>query len=376
MPSLHSIVQRAKDIDARWFASHRVANLQSLRPILSDSKLTVADVGAADGPELRWLPVQSLTRFVTFEPNPRPGASAETADQVNFPIGLWSTKCRKTLHLTRHPDSSSLCHHNFPLLDDFQARGGVELIGTTEIDLDTLDNCLAQRPELAPDFLKVDVEGGDLEVLKGAPHALERSVLGIRAEAPLVEIHHGAPKLWDLYARLRPKGFVLFHFSRVQWVRNNGLLGYSSQPQMIWGDAVFLLSRTAFLQRLQSCAPPKRTPLLTRFVLILLCHGVHDYAIEVIDAAAAAQFVPESTRQTLRSSVQASADTSPAYFFKLGAGVLVALAGCLVTLPFAGARSHAWFYLKQRSGRLTFDLWRLTSRGGRPSTAALEDPFL
>ena len=376
MPALAQIVQRAKAVDARWFASHRVANLESLSQLLAKKKLTIADVGAADGPEIRWQAALPVTRFVTFEPNPRPGTPTDAIDQVNFPIGLWSTKCHKTLNLTKHPDSSSLCQLNFTLLDDFQARNGVEPSGTTELDLDTLDNCLADRPELAPDFLKVDVEGGDLEVLKGSSHALMQSVLGIRAEAPLVEIHHGAPALWDIYAHLRPMGFVLFHFSRVQWVRNNGLLGYSSQPQMIWGDAVFLLSRPAFLQRLQACASFERTSLLTRFVLILLCHGIHDYAIEVIDAAATAQLVPESHRQTLRASVFASADTSLAYFLKLGAGVLIALGGCLITLPFAGARSHARYYLKQRVGRLAYDVWRFASRGGRPSTAALEDPFL
>ena len=376
MSLLHKIVARAKAIDARWFTSHRLACLPEIAALLGGKKLNVADVGAADGPEARWNAARAIARFITFEPNPRPGLVVGAHGDVSFPIGLWSAKCRKTLHLTKHPDSSSVCNLNFRLLSDFQAQAGVELTSKTEIELDTLDNTLAGHPELAPDFLKVDVEGGDLEVLKGATLALERSVLGVRTEAPLVEIHHGAPQLWDLYAHLRPTGFVLFHFSRVQWVRNNGLVGYSSQPQYIWGDAVFFLSRPAFFRRLENVAPAERTALLTRFLTILLCHGVHDYALELLEAAGAARLVPATDTEKLRHIVEKSADTSGFYFFKLTLGLLVSLAGWVVSLPFAGPRQHAVYYVKQRGGRLAYDLWRLASRGGRPATAAIEEAFL
>lgn len=376
MSFLHKFVARAKAIDARFFTSHRLACVPEIAALLGEKKLNIADVGSADGPESRWNAARVIARFITFEPNPRPGLAVGAYGDVSFPIGLWSSKCRKTLHLTKHPDSSSVCNLNCGLLEDFQAKAGVELTGTTEIDLDTFDNTLAGHPELAPDFLKVDVEGGDLEVLKGATLALERSVLGVRAEAPLVEIHQGAPQLWDLCAHLRPKGFVLFHFSRVQWVRNNGLVGYSSQPQHIWGDAVFFLSRPVLFRRLGNTPPAERAALLTRFLVILLCHGVHDYAFELIEAVVAARLISEAEAEKLRHIVKKSTDTSGFYFFKLTLGLLVSLAGWVISLPFAGPRQYAVYYVKQRGGRLAYDLWRLASRGGRPATSAIEEAFL
>ena len=43
----------------------------------------------------------------------------------------------------------------------------VTFTGTVEVDLITLDDLLAERGNLKPDFVSIDVEGGELEVLKG-----------------------------------------------------------------------------------------------------------------------------------------------------------------------------------------------------------------
>ena len=85
-----------------------------------------------------------------------------------------------TLHLTQHPDSSSLLPVNAALFADFwRARGNR---GTSTIEVDTLDHLLTGKPQLSPDFIKVDVEGGELEVLKGAAAALSTTVMGLKVE--------------------------------------------------------------------------------------------------------------------------------------------------------------------------------------------------
>lgn len=60
-----------------------------------------------------------------------------------------------------------------------------------------------------PDLLKLDVQGYELEVLRGAQTALE-SVEVVLAEVNLLDIHVGVP-LWDDLSRwLRDRGFVVF----------------------------------------------------------------------------------------------------------------------------------------------------------------------
>jgi FkbM family methyltransferase len=364
-----------KRLDRKLWPSHRVALEPGMAEALVKRSLLVADVGAAEGPEDRWLGVKHLTRFLTFEPNPRSETSQDDRT-VCLPIGLWSSKTRKTLHLTEHPDSASLYPANEEVFRDFLVKDGMATAGTLEIALDTLDNVLVAHPELTPDFLKIDAEGADLEVLRGGVGTLERSVMGLRIETSLLELRQGAPSLWEMDAFLRERGFCLFHLGRVHWIRNNGLLGFTSQPQLIWGDAVYFLTRERLMARLVTLRSQERDAALARFVLMLLCHGVHDYAVEVVEAAEVANLVTSSFAASLKAAVINSADRSILYFLWSSVGLSFALSAYLVCWPAPSARLRAKYYVKQRAGRLFYDLWRWAARGGRPNNACIEDPFV
>jgi FkbM family methyltransferase len=60
-----------------------------------------------------------------------------------------------------------------------------------------------------PDFLKLDVQGFELEILKGAAQSLPR-ISAILAETNLIDIHRGAALLDDLVLFLRDRGFVAY----------------------------------------------------------------------------------------------------------------------------------------------------------------------
>jgi len=229
------LVTALKEFDRKVWPAHRVVRSPAMVEALAKRNLMIGDVGVADGPEERWLGIGNYTRYLTFDPKPREGVAPDSRT-VCLPIGLWSSKTRKLLYLNEHPDSSSLYPFNDTVLGDFLAKGGARLVGTTEIELDTLDNCLVARPELSPDFLKVDAEGADLEVLRGADGTLRRTIMGVRVETLMMDLRCGAPRLGDFDPYLRERGFLLFHLGRVHFIRNNGLHGFTSQPQLAAGD--------------------------------------------------------------------------------------------------------------------------------------------
>lgn len=358
--------------DRRVWPPHRVALTPVVRATLAASKVIVADVGAAAGPEDRWRILDGFVHMVTFEPVPRNGAGTASADHTNFPVALSSATGQGILRLTRDPDASTLYPVNHAALQPFPVADGLEVLGTDTLQLSTLDSCLAGSPQLQPDYLKVDVEGADLDVLRGAHEALSHSVFGIRIEVSFIERHEGAPFFGETDAFLRERGYRLFHLSREQWIRRNLVHGYTSQPQLAWGDAVYFLSRQGTMERLGAAAANVREALLARYVAILLAHGIHDYALELVDASVAGGLVAAGFADELRASVLASVDGSPFFPLKSACGLLFALGIYLLAFPLKTTRQRATFYVQQRAGHFSRILLRMAGRSG-PQRSCISD---
>jgi len=61
----------------------------------------------------------------------------------------------------------------------------------------------------APEFIKIDVQGYELEVLKGGPRTLDKAQ-AILIELSLIDINEGAPLLDEALAFMRSAGFVAY----------------------------------------------------------------------------------------------------------------------------------------------------------------------
>lgn len=76
----------------------------------------------------------------------------------------------------------------------------------------SLDTLLESYPLFKQlDFLKLDVQGYELEVLKGAANLLQHTEL-VLMEASLIPINHGAPLLFEVMEFMHQKGFRLLDF--------------------------------------------------------------------------------------------------------------------------------------------------------------------
>ena len=101
------------------------------------------------------------------------------------------------------------------------------------------------------DFLKIDVEGMEYEVLRGGELVLADQVLGLRIEAGFVRLRRGQRPFHEMDALLRDLGFQpmrfmeLHHWRRLSPVKPPrpapGLIPYSL-GQMVHGDLLYLRS--------------------------------------------------------------------------------------------------------------------------------------
>ena len=68
MSVILKLSELVKRFDRKIWPNHRIVLTPRLAALLERSKLVIADVGAASGPEERWQSLRQYVHFVTFEP--------------------------------------------------------------------------------------------------------------------------------------------------------------------------------------------------------------------------------------------------------------------------------------------------------------------
>ena len=108
------------------------------------------------------------------------------------------------LHVSRRDDSSSL----LPITDRQVAFApGSSERGRIEVEVRTLDE-MAGTTLLRPLVIKIDVQGGELQVLRGAERTLE-SADALLIECSFVELYAGQALAHQVIAYLAERGFRL-----------------------------------------------------------------------------------------------------------------------------------------------------------------------
>lgn len=168
------------------------------------------------------------------------------ARQVNWkekhiPLALASSAGESTLYVTKHPMCSSLYPPNEPYLKRFQGLSElVNLDFTLEIETTTLDSFCKNEGITEIDFLQIDVQGADLDVLKGSYSLLEKSVLAIQIEVEFSPLYINQPLFTDIDIFLRNQSFSLFDLATSYRTRCDSPIQSTLRPgQILWADAFY-----------------------------------------------------------------------------------------------------------------------------------------
>ncbi len=103
-----------------------------------------------------------------------------------------------------------------------------------------LDDCLAAHGVPRADFLELDTQGSELEILAGAERALHDTVVGIQAEVEFAPMYVHQPLFADVDAFLRARGFQLYDLSRYRARRGTVDAATPTRGQLLWGHALYL----------------------------------------------------------------------------------------------------------------------------------------
>lgn len=198
--------------------------------------------------------------------------------ECHIPLALGKQKENRELYVTQHPMCSSLYRPNHEFLSRFS--GMMELSGlsfSVEIETTSLDEFCQAEGVTDIDFLQIDVQGADLDVLMGAKQLLSYSGLAIQIEVEFSPLYENQPLFADVDKYLRDQDFSLFGLDSSHW--NRSVVTYDvsiGKRQILWADAFYL--RDLINPKVKS---PKTPLSLFKLACIADILNFSDYALEV-----------------------------------------------------------------------------------------------
>jgi FkbM family methyltransferase len=178
----------------------------------------VIDVGAAEG---TWtqecLSVFPDAKYLLVDPLPANVSKLEALAAAHPNVAWWGGAVGPmagTLKLFEHGDQTS-------------AFEGPSFPGPViEVEQRTLDNLTAEKSLTGPLILKLDVQGMELEVLKGAVETLRRTEL-VLAELNILYVYEGGCLAQEVIGFLAEHGFQIFDICSYAQRPRDGMLAQS-----------------------------------------------------------------------------------------------------------------------------------------------------
>ena len=202
--------------------------------------------------------------------------------EQHLPLALSDTCGTRTLYVTKNPMCSSLYPPNESYLSRFSWLHEVMALDfTVEVETTTLDTFCHEAGIAEIDFLGTDVQGADLDVLRGAQHVLNHSLLVVQTEVTFSPLYVGQPLFADLDRFMRAQGFTLMHLDLHQGVARRAFpltsVSYY-RGQKLWGDAVYVRDLLA-----PETPPDWRTPeRICKLACMMDVLNYQDYAAELL----------------------------------------------------------------------------------------------
>jgi FkbM family methyltransferase len=184
-------------------------NVHLIPPEIDLDRALAVDLGANEG---RWsaalLAVAPNARVIAVEPAPGPRALLERrfAGHPNVTIvgkAVGAAPGTATLNVTEHANNSSLRRPHDA--QDAMYGDGFRVRDEVEVEVTTLDELVG---DAVADVVKIDVQGLEIDVLRGGERTLERA-RAVLLETNFVSYYEGDATFDTLHQAMHERGFRL-----------------------------------------------------------------------------------------------------------------------------------------------------------------------
>jgi len=224
--------------------------------------LLLVDVGARGGINPIWNVFQPLLRVAGFD----------IGETDCLPYALSNEKGKRKFYQLDYGASSSFYLPDKKFTNRLRDARMLDLVAECEVETHTLDEF-----NLQPDFLKIDAEGAELDILKGSLESL-KYLIGVEVEVEFFQERIGQPVFSEVDTFLRGQGFNLYNMRLLRYPRtpyNQGeyYVGKVTKGQIMSAHCVYFRDLIPILSQVSKDKLLKQT-----CIMDLL--GIPDCAIE------------------------------------------------------------------------------------------------
>lgn len=278
-----------KPYERNSISQHPDFSGSTIAKTLADKPLGFIDIGARGGTHDMVDPVAQQTAVLGFEPDKEECDRLLANNEVTGPwaqfaleaIALADADKKATLHLLSAATNHSLLSPNKAFADRYNMVKWEE-VGTFDLDTVTLDSVLfGNRKDETHwgEFMKIDTQGTEYEILEGALKTLDERCVAVVAEVSFCELYKEQKLFSDVEQLMRQQGFSFYGFMPIH-TRSRKLLDkrtHITVERALYSDAVFFKDPLA--------GGPKKVTLSTRqqhvlFTVALLLN-FYDFAMEL-----------------------------------------------------------------------------------------------
>lgn len=195
----------------------------------------IVDAGASDGRVAKRFGKRfTEAQLHLFEPNAdyAPALATLNAEQPryhHYPVVLSDQPGEKTFYVTADPGSSSLYQTNAAMQAAYPEQAAHKSSHT--VAATTLDQWADEQGLDGVQLVKMDIQGGEADMMRGASRLLDESIVLIYTEVFFQNFYEGGATFSDIDLVLREHGFGLYSLYKPR---------HDEHERVLFADAIFV----------------------------------------------------------------------------------------------------------------------------------------
>jgi len=256
-----------------------------LSKIQNEHPFTLVDVGSMGGIAEKWDLLSNSMKIIAFEPDEREFnrlKNSNSATYFNFALHDKSQSLR--FYITKGHGKSSIYKPNIGFLSHFE---GIERFHIEKDEIipsekvSSLDSVIEENSITDVDFIKLDTQGSELQILEGGRKGAVPRAFGMQIEVEFIEMYKNQPLFRDIDAFMDRNGFQLVDLRRAYWKRKC-YYNYVGKGQLVFGDALYFKRTDVLSQELHTLQDKSyAASKIYKAILACLIYRMFDYAVSV-----------------------------------------------------------------------------------------------